>query len=1301
MAHKELATEPAAEETKRRLTTLAEEGLDAYPLTGRVTLLNHTINTTFRVDARPRTDSAAAGGTVADEERFMLRIYRPGSYSAAAIRSEVAWLKALRQGEGLGVPEPVATADGAALAVLGGETATPRFCVLFRWLEGRFASGDLTASQVAQIGAFLGRLHRFSERFAAPAEFDRPRFDLAGLLGTGPVSSAEQDEDLLSRADRQLLDEAATYVRGELQSLGEGPEVSGLIHGDMTPKNCLFHRDELRVLDFADCGWGYYPYDVATSLLRFTDRDDYPMLRDAFLEGYRRVRPLPPAHEAAIETFQICRHIYLLRWLCHFLELPEIRERAADGFPYLTAQVRRLLDRRRSPRSGTAPRRLAAMSTVQLIAHLHQADVELWAEGDQLRFSAPKGALSPELRDELAKRKGELLSFLRQTTTAAAAGAPPLEPVPRTAAPSLSFAQERLWFFDRYEPQSSAYNMSTVWRLRGAVQVAALWGALVEIVRRHEVLRTTFADADGRPLQVIAPRLVPGLPAIDLGRLPASVRDRSALELARWIARRPFDLSRGPLLRLALVRLSAEEHLFVFAIHHIAADGWSSGILATELLVLYEALLDRGPAAAAAALPALPVQYADFAHWQRQWLTGEVIERQLGYWQRQLEGAPQVLELPTDRRRPSRPSYEAGKQVRLLPSALLRAVEALSQREGCTPFMAHLAAFGLLLQRTTGERDLLVGSPIANRNRAELEGLIGFFANTLVLRTRIQPETSFRQLLEQVREVTLGAFEHQDVPFEKVVEMLQPERALNYNPLVQVMLVLQNAPGPPLERSGLEMQIEPAAGGQVVFDLIANLQETADGLRLSLRYPRTLFDDTTMAAWARRYQVLVEHLVADPDEVLWQVELLTPAERQQLVAEWNDTGTPARPEKLLHELFEGQVERTPEAPAVVFEGEQLSYRELDRRANQLARHLHSLGVAPEMRVGICAERSPELVVGLLGILKAGGAYVPLDPTYPAQRLSFMAETAGVRVLLTQERLRATLPELAERICLDRDLPAISVQTTGRPETATRSDHPAYVIFTSGSTGQPKGSMVSHRAIVNRILWMQEAYGLREGEGVLQKTPFSFDVSVWEFFWPLAVGARLVVARPGGHQDGAYLAQVVAEQEVTTLHFVPSMLQAFLEQPLEACDPRTGGPLKRVIASGEALPFALQERFFGRLGAELHILYGPTEAAVDVTWWRCERGSARRSVPIGRPIANLRIHLLDRDLGPVPPPVAGELHIGGAGLARGYVGRPDLTAERFVPDPFSRELSGEPGARLYKTGDLARYGAGGAIEFLGR
>jgi len=862
------ATEPVGEQSRRRLMALAEAGLDAYPFTARVTLLNHTINTTFRVDARPRTDSATADAA-AREQRFVLRLYRPGTYSAATIRSEVAWLRALRRGEGLGVPEPVPTADGAPLVVLDAESATPRFGVLFRWLEGRFASGELTGSQVAQIGAFLGGLHRFSARFTAPAEFERPRFDLAGLLGTGAVIPPGEAEDLVSRADRQVLDEAAAWLRRELQSLGEAPEVFGLIHGDLTPKNCLFHGDELRVLDFADCGWGYYPYDIATSLLRFTDRDDYPTLRDGFLESYRRVRPLPPAHEAAIETFQICRHIFLLRWLCRFPDLPEIRARARDGFPFLTAQVRRLLDRRRPARTRTAsPRRLAALSTVQLIAQLHEADIEVWAEDELLRFSAPKGALTPELRDELVTRKGELLAFLRETTAAAVASAPPLEPVPRTEAPPLSFAQERMWFLDREEPQSAASNMATVWRFRGAVQVPALWGAVVGIVRRHEVLRTTFADAEGGPVQVIAPRLVPALPFIDLERLPAPVRDLSALSVGRWMARQPFDLTRGPLLRLALIGLSAEEHRFVFTIHPIAADSGSSGIVASELRVLYEALVERGPGAIASALPALPIQYADFAHWQRRWLAGEVLERQLGYWRRQLEGAPQRLELPGDRPRPAQPPYEADTRARVLPASFLRAVEALGQREGCTPFMALLAAFNLLLWRITGQRDLLVGSPVANRDRTELEGLIGVLANTLVLRTRIEPAASFRELLEQVRQVTLDAYAHQDVPFEKVVEALQPERALSYNPLVQVMFVLEDAPGPPPARAGLEMRIEPAAGGQEVFDLIAHLRETADGLRLSLRYPRALFDGTTMADWARQYQVLVERLVADPDEVL-------------------------------------------------------------------------------------------------------------------------------------------------------------------------------------------------------------------------------------------------------------------------------------------------------------------------------------------------------------------------------------------------------------------------------------------------
>ena len=885
-----------------------------------------------------------------------------------------------------------------------------------------------------------------------------------------------------------------------------------------------------------------------------------------------------------------------------------------------------------------------------------------------------------ELLARRLKKKGESVPKTTQTISR------------RTEASSapLSFAQQRLWFIDQLEPGNPAYNNLDAFRLTDRLNVAALERTTSEIVKRHEALRTTFPTVDGQPVQIISQTLSVPLRVTDLSHLPAVGREAEAERLVREEAQRPFDLAQGPLLRTTLLRLGEEDHILLLAMHHIVSDGWSGGVLFQEITALYEAFSTGKPAP----LPELPVQYADYAVWQRGWLQGEVLEKQLSYWRERLSGAPPVLELPTDHPRPAVQSFRGARQSVMLSKSLTEALRTLSQREGATLFMILLAAFQTLLRRYSNQEEIVVGSPIAGRTRPETEGLIGLFVNTLVLHTDLSGDPSFRELLGRVREVALGAYAHQDVPFEKLVEELQPKRSLSHTPLFQVMFILQNAPRLALNLSGLTLKSLEFDNGTAQFDVTLSVVEVAEGLQAKFEYNTDLFDAATITRMLKHFQVLLEGVVANPDQRLSELPLLTEAERHQLLIEWNDTAVEYPRDICLHELFEAQVTRTPEAVAVVFEEEQLTYRELNRRANQLARYLRKLGVGPEVLVGIMMERSIEMVVGLLGILKAGGAYVPLDPAYPQERLSFMLEDARVPVLLTQARLAESLPQSeAEVVSVDALREVIAQEGVENPAGGATAENLAYVIYTSGSTGRPKGAMNSHRGICNRLLWMQDAYQLTGADRVLQKTPFSFDVSVWEFFWPLLTGARLVVAQPGGHQDSDYLVKLITEQKITTLHFVPSMLQVFLEGwGLETCD-----SLKQVMCSGEALPFELQERFFARLNAELHNLYGPTEAAVDVTFWACERESNRRTVPIGRPIANTQIYLLDRRLQPVPVGVPGELYIGGVGVARGYLNRPELTAERFIPDPFSAE----DGARLYKTGDLARYLPDGNIEYLGR
>jgi amino acid adenylation domain-containing protein len=706
-------------------------------------------------------------------------------------------------------------------------------------------------------------------------------------------------------------------------------------------------------------------------------------------------------------------------------------------------------------------------------------------------------------------------------------------------------------------------------------------------------------------------------------------------------------------------------------------------------------------------LQPLEIQYADFAAWQRQWLRGEVLERHFAYWRQRLAGvAP--LSLATDRPRPVLPSAPSGHRLVVVPPALTRQLRELSRGRGVTLFMTLLAAFQALLHRYTEQDDVAVGSPIANRNRGEVEKLIGFFVNMLVLRTDLSGDPSFGELLDRVRQVSIGAYAHQDLPFEKLVEELRPDRDLRRTPLFQVSFQLLNVPGSSaLDLAGLELHPLSSAARSAKFDLELALIDGDEQLSGLLDYDADLFDGATMERLLAHLDRLLAGAVASPGKRLSELPLLTPAEHRQVVVEWNDTrdalGARAglASEIRLHELFEAQVRRTPEAIAVVFEGEELSYDELNAQANRLAHGLRRRGVGPEMRVGLCLERSAELVIGLLGVLKAGGAYVPLDPAYPVDRLDFMMTDARVPVLLTQKRLLSTVAAGTSAplvLCLDT-LAEVVEESAENPSTPGSVDELAYVIYTSGSTGRPKGAMNSHRAIRNRLLWMQQTDGLTGDDRVLQKTPYSFDVSVWEFFWPLVTGARLVLARPGGHQDPDYLVQLITQAGITTTHFVPSMLQVFLEAAaVESCT-----SLRRVICSGEALAAPLAHRFLSRFpqGAAptLYNLYGPTEAAVEVTAWRCEPECPLAAVPIGRPIANTTTFVLDAYLRPMPVGIPGELFLGGIQIARGYLDRPDLTAEKFIPDPFA--TPGDAGARLYRTGDQVRRLAGGEIVYLGR
>ncbi|MBD2166644.1 amino acid adenylation domain-containing protein [Calothrix membranacea FACHB-236] len=852
----------------------------------------------------------------------------------------------------------------------------------------------------------------------------------------------------------------------------------------------------------------------------------------------------------------------------------------------------------------------------------------------------------------------------------------------------LSFSQQGLWFIHQLAPDAPAYNIPIVINLTGQLNISALIQSLNQIIQRHEVLRTKFVLVDGQSVQVIHPTVSFNLPIEDLRDLSEENTTFAVERLTQELAQHQFDLSCQPLLRGLLLRLTDNNYRLLINFHHIVSDGWSIGVFIRELAALYEAFAKGKPSL----LAELPVQYVDFTYWQRKNLHPERIQSLLAYWKQQLGGKLPILNLPYNYARSPVQTFNGAKVQLSLPKNLTEALKQLSHQEGTTLFMTLLAAFKTLLYRYTGQTDTLVGSPVASRNAVEVEALIGLFVNVLVLRTNLSEQPSFRELLARVKSTALEAYVHQDLPFDKLVEELQPERDLSHNPLFQVMFVLQNIPIPTPQLSDISLSFTEGDNGSSKFDLTLFMEDREQGLVATLEYNTDLFNADTIHRMLGHFQTLLQGIVSEPDTGIAELPLLTEVEKHQLIVEWNDTKTEYPKNQCIHQLFEQQVERTPDAIALVFGNQKLTYRELNERANKVAHYLKTLGVKPDVLVGIYMERSLQMVIGILAIIKAGGAYVPLDPTYPKERLAFMLVDAQVSVLLVQPHLIQELaPHQAQVVCIDSDSQEFAAYSHENLTHELTAENLAYVIYTSGSTGKPKGAMNTHKGLCNRILWMQDTYQLTATDKVLQKTPFSFDVSVWEFFWPLLTGASLIIAKPGGHQDSGYLVQLIAQEKITTLHFVPSMLQVFLEESeLKKC-----GSIKRVICSGEALSFDLQERFFERLNAELHNLYGPTEAAIDVTYWACQPNSNEKIVPIGRPIANTQIYILDKHLQPVPIGVSGELHIGGVGLARGYCNKPEFTQEKFIFSPFESEQY------LYKTGDLARYRPDGNIEYLGR
>jgi amino acid adenylation domain-containing protein len=871
---------------------------------------------------------------------------------------------------------------------------------------------------------------------------------------------------------------------------------------------------------------------------------------------------------------------------------------------------------------------------------------------------------------------------------------------PRKASDTLylSSMQEGLWLAHQLQPELPLYNESSLFKLTGKLEVKAIEKSINQIINHHEILRTTFQVINDKVTQVIATELVISVPEIDLKEYSQVKKEAEIKSIVNHYSQQPFDLEQLPLLRSIIIALSDQEHLMLVTMHHLVSDGWSWGVFCRELATFYHALVNNQ----ASNSPALPIQYGDFALWHHQFIQDKIAP-QLNYWKQQLKNAPPILELPTDYPRPAKQSFQGGRETFIIPPQLTKKLKELSKQENVTTFMLLLAAWKTLLYRYSQQTDILVGIPVANRDNLTTENLIGCFINTLVLRSNLDRESSFLDLLQEVKATTLGAYNHQDLPFDELVKELKIERSPAIIPLFQVMFVYQEVPLLSLQSPDLTITSLPIDNGIAKFDLTLYIEDTKEELIGFLEYSSDLFHGDTIKRMLANFQTLLTGIVDNPNTNISHLPLLTEAETNKLLFEWNNTQKDYPLDMCLHQLFEEQVTKTPDTVAVVFEDKHLTYAELNDRANQLAHYLQQLGVGKDILVGICLDRSLEMVVGLFAILKAGGAYVSIDPSYPSERIDFMIEDAELKIILTQQHLRETLSShSAQLVCLDTNWEKEIKERNNLSSNPINNSTPkslAYVIYTSGSTGTPKGAMNTHRGICNRLLWMQETYQLNPNDAVLQKTPFSFDVSVWEFFWTLITGARLVIAKPGGHQDSTYLVKKIAQHNITTIHFVPSMLQVFLEIP--AVETLTS--LKRVICSGEALSVALQAKFFAKLNTELHNLYGPTEAAIDVTYWQCQADTNLTTVPIGRPIANTQIYILDKHLQPLPIGVSGELYIGGVGVARGYLNRPELTKKKFLEVKSNNYslIPQFPPTLLYKTGDLARYLTNGNIEYIGR
>jgi len=929
------------------------------------------------------------------------------------------------------------------------------------------------------------------------------------------------------------------------------------------------------------------------------------------------------------------------------------------------------------------------MMETELLATLRDLNIKVYVEDGSLKCKAPQNTLTDEIKTLLKTRKEQLIEILSQAEQYNDA---PITPVLRTIPIPLSYAQQRLWFLDQLESGSAFYNIPIALNLSGRLNVLALQQSINEVVRRHESLRTAFVTVNGQPMQELKPDLVVPIMQVDMTLLSGQARQTSIQSLCGQEIAKPFALSSDPLIRITLINLcqgDRQEYILLMTLHNIVSDGWSSALLTREFVALYQAFSAGKPSP----LTELAIQYADFAYWQRQWLSGDILQRQIDYWQKQLNGIPELLELPTDFPRPPVISYCGANYTFSIPLALAEQFRALSRQHNATLFMALLAAFNVLLFRYSHQQDVCVGTPVANRNKLQIEGLIGFFVNTLVLRTDLSGDPQFNELLAQVKGTVLDAQKYQDLPFDQVVDILKFDRNRSYNPLFQVWFTLQNATQQALEIPGLIIGNVEGENTVSKFDLALHLQEQENGLLTGVfEYNTDLFEHRTIVRLADHYLTLLQSIVSRPQARLSALPILTRAEKQQILRDWNNTQADCPEGLCLQQLFEQQVELTPNAVAAVFEQQSVSYADLNAKANQLAHFLRGKGVGAEVPVGLCVERSLTMVIGLLGILKAGGAYVPLDPDYPDERLRYMVQDIQTPILLTQQLLVEKLPGCgAEIICLDQRWPEIGQYPSHNPAVENNPLDLAYIIYTSGSTGKPKGVMVSHRNAVHSTSARFSAYRDRV-QAFLLLSSFAFDSSIAGIFWTLGQGGCLCLPSHNGAKDPVMLGRIMARQQVSHLLALPSLYALLLKQL-----PAQLQSLKTVIVAGESCPTEVVKQHYAVLPeVYLYNEYGPTEATVWSSVYPAGIDDIDRPLSIGRPIDNVQIYLLDRTGSPVPVGVQGELYVGGAGVARGYLNHPELTAEKFVPNPFN-----EAGSRLYKTGDLARYRPDGNIEFLGR